>query len=115
MPFDAFQPLNEVAAGGIPDSHASIERASGNVPSIRGDSNGRHAILNTQCQDLLGCFNVPKSNRLVAAPRRYMPTVLGEVERVNVLFVTAKSVFDPAGGDIPDLECEIDQSRHHAK
>jgi hypothetical protein len=99
-----FETLDEVTRGRVPDADAAIERSSSYISSVGRNGNSCDAILDAKLHDLLACLNIPQANRLVTAPRSNVAAVLGEVQRIDILFMTLESVSDGFIGNVPHLK-----------
>ena len=74
--------------------------------SIGGHGHGGNTVLDAQSVDKLAIQDIPKTDGLVTTARSNVTTIAGEVERVNVLFVTAEDVLDGARSNVPNLNKE---------
>jgi hypothetical protein len=98
------QTLHQVASGGIPDTHALVQRTGSDVVAVGRHGNRGDAILNAEGVDELAVKNIPKTHGLVSTARSDVTSVVGEVEGVDILLVTAEDILDGARGNIPDLQ-----------
>jgi hypothetical protein len=102
--FATFKTLNQISTGGIPDTDASIERAGRDIASVRRDSDSSDAIFDAQNENLLTNLDVPEADGLIAASRSNMTAISGEVERVDILFVTCEDISDLLRLNVPNLD-----------
>lgn len=108
---NTFEPLNEVAARAVPDSHALIEGSGGDKSAIRRHGDRGYAIFNGENHDLSVRLNVPKSYSLVPRARRDESTAASEIKRVDVLFMAIKCISDAAALNIPHANAAVFSSR----
>lgn len=86
----------------VPDSDALVQGTGRDIATIRRDRNSSNAILDGQVEHLLIRFKIPEANTPVAASRCNDTTVLGKVQRVDILLVASELVLDSAGRNVPD-------------
>lgn len=100
---------------GVPDPHNRIQAPRRDGPSIRAHCDARqpsvgrsilahNEIIHLEVEDARARLDIPNPGRLVAGTRDEVPTVGGEVERVDLLAVALEKMPDPTLGDIPDLQ-----------
>jgi len=100
----AFRSLDHDRRLAVPDAHAFVEGAGGDVAAVWGDGYGGHAVFDLEGQDALVLLDVPESDRAVAGAGCDVAAVGGEVEGVDVLVVAREGVVDGLGGDVPYLD-----------
>ena len=103
MPVGSFEAFDKVACCGVPDADALVEGTGCNILGIGGDGNGGDAILDAEGQDILSCFDVPKTDCAITRTRGNGTTIAGEVERVDILLVACKGVANASGSNVPNL------------
>lgn len=94
---------NRVSTDDIPDSDAFVKRASGNKLSTWRDGDSGDAVFNVEHKCLTIGLNIPDTDGMITAARRYSATIAGEVKGIYVLLVAGKGVADSAGLDVPYL------------
>jgi hypothetical protein len=102
----AFETLNKDSIRDAPNSHAFVKWSRSNVLRVRRDGNGSHTVFNGQSQGVYALLDIPQANGAVSTSRRNGSAVLGEVERVDVLFMAAELVANRPVLNIPHLQCK---------
>lgn len=103
MAVRTLEALEEVALVDVPHAHALVERAGGDVLGVGRDSNGRHAVLNSEREGVAAGLDIPETNGPVTASGGDSSAVASKIERVDILLVTGESVADGSGLDVPYL------------
>lgn len=99
----AFQALNKISCGSIPDTNTLVERTSRNILGIWGDRNSGDAIFDTKGQDVLTSLDIPKTDSTISTSGCNGATIASKIKRINVLLVTSECVSDGSGLNIPHL------------
>lgn len=97
------QPLQKVASTHLPNTHALVQRTSGEVAVVWGNGNGGDAVLDCEADNALITRNIPHANGPVAGSGGDEPAIRGVVQAVDVLLVASELVADGTGRDVPDL------------
>jgi len=104
----SLEALKRIALVEIPDSDALVKQAGGDVLRVGRESNTSDVILGGQSQRALASVNIPQADGSVTAARRKRATVAGEVQRVDILFMTLKDMIYLSRCNIPDLGLSVD-------
>ena len=103
MSIRTFKSFDEEAGVNVPDSDTLVKRASGDILCVGGDGDGRDTVFNGQGQCICPLFDVPKSNRSVAAAGGDRSAIPSKVEGVNVLLVAREMIANRSLCNIPNL------------
>lgn len=104
MSIRVLKALHEVTGRRIPDADALVERASGDVSTVRRNGDCGNAVFDAEDQFLLAVYDIPETDCLISGAGSDVTSVAGEVERVNVLLVAGEDVLDRLLRDIPHLK-----------
>lgn len=99
----ALEPLDQEARRRVPNAHALVEGAGGDVAAVGRQRDGGDAVFDRQLQRLAARLEIPEAHAAVAGARGDDLAVARKVERVYVLLVALELVADGAGVDVPDL------------
>jgi hypothetical protein len=98
----AFEALDEVASGGIPDSNTLVERSSSNELGVWRDGDSGDTIFDAEGENILAGLDVPKSDGAITATGSDGATVTSEVQRVDILLMASKGIPDGPSGNVPN-------------